>query len=192
VGTSSSPADRPLTVGVLGSARLGPDDKRWELARRVGGAVAGQGWSVMTGGYGGLMEAVASGAASGGGHVVGLPMRPWTGLRPSPHALELLWCDSYPERLGHLLGCDAVVALDGGIGTLAELTVAWSARQTEPRAPALVVLGQGWPALLAAITGQMIVDASDLALVSVAETPEDVIAEIERQVRLRHASRPRG
>jgi predicted Rossmann-fold nucleotide-binding protein len=119
-------------------------------------------------------------------------MRPWTGLRPSPHALELLWCDSYPERLGHLLGCDAVVALDGGIGTLAELTVAWSARQTEPRAPALVVLGQGWPALLAAITGQMIVDASDLALVSVAETPEDVIAEIERQVRLRHASRPRG
>jgi uncharacterized protein (TIGR00730 family) len=192
VGTSWSPADRPFTVGVLGSARLGPDDERWELARRVGAALAGRGWSVMTGGYSGLMEAAASGAASRGGRILGLPMRSWCALSPSPYATELLWCDSYPERLGHLLGCDAVVALDGGIGTIAELTVAWSARQTEPSAPALVVAGRGWPALLATISEQMVVHADDLALVPVAETPEDVVAAIERQALLRPAARPRG
>jgi uncharacterized protein (TIGR00725 family) len=205
VATSSSPAEPPraerrLTVGVLGSARLGPSrdepggpaDERWELARRVGAALAGQGWSVMTGGYGGLMEAAASGAASQGGHVLGLPMRPWTSLRPSPHASQLLWCDTYPERFGHLLDCDAVVALDGGIGTIAELTVAWSVRQTEPRAPALVAAGAGWPALLATIAEQMIVGPEDLALVSTAETPEEVIAAIERQLSLRAAPLPRG
>jgi uncharacterized protein (TIGR00725 family) len=192
VGTSWSPADRPFTVGVLGSARLGPDDERWELARRVGAALAGRGWSVMTGGYGGLMEAAASGAASRGGHILGLPMRSWCTLSPSPYATELFWCGSYPERLGHLLGCDAVVALDGGIGTIAELTVAWSARQTEPSAPALVVAGHGWPALLATISEQMVVHADDLALVPIAETPEDVVAAIERQTLLRPAARPRG
>lgn len=192
MGTSWSPAEQRFTVGVLGSARLGPDDERWELARRVGGALAARGWSVMTGGYGGLMEAAASGAASHGGHILALPMRSWRNLSPNPHASELLWCDSYPERLGHLLDCDAVVALDGGIGTIAELTVAWSVRQTESHAPALVVAGHGWPALLATITGQMIVGAEDLALVSVAETPEDVIAAIERQLRLRRTAQPRG
>jgi uncharacterized protein (TIGR00730 family) len=192
VGTSWSPADPPFTVGVLGSARLGPGDERWELARRVGAALAGRGWSVMTGGYGGLMEAAASGAASRGGRILGLPMRSWRALSPSPYATELRWCDSYPERLGHLLGCDAVVALDGGIGTIAELTVAWSARQTEPSAPALVVAGRGWPALLATISEQMVVHADDLALVPVAETPEDVVAAIERQAVLRPAPRPRG
>ena len=122
MGTSWSPAERRFTVGVLGSARLGSDDERWELARRVGAALAGRGWSVMTGGYGGLMEAAASGAASRGGHILGLPMRSWHNLSPNPHASELLWCDSYPERLGHLLDCDAMVALDGGIGTIAELS----------------------------------------------------------------------
>jgi len=192
VGTSWSPAERRFTVGVLGSARLGPDDERWEFARRVGAALAGRGWSVMTGGYGGLMEAAASGAASHGGHVLGLPMRSWCDLSPSPHASELLWCDSYPERFGHLLGCDAVVALDGGIGTIAELTVVWSVRQTESHAPAVVVAGRGWPALLATIAERMVVGADDLALVSVAETSEDVIAAIEYQVRLRRAPLPRG
>jgi uncharacterized protein (TIGR00730 family) len=192
VGTSWSPAERPFTVGVLGSARLGPDDERWQLARHVGAALAGRGWSVMTGGYGGLMEAAASGAASRGGHILGLPMRSWCDLTPNPYACELLWCDSYSERLGHLLDCDAVVALDGGIGTIAELTVVWSARQTEPRAPSLVVAGHGWPALLATIAEQMIVDADDLALVSIAETPEDVVAAIGHQRHLRRAAQPRG
>jgi uncharacterized protein (TIGR00730 family) len=192
VGTSWSPAERLFTVGVLGSARLGPDDERWQLARRVGAALAGRGWSVMTGGYGGLMEAAASGAASRGGHILGLPMRSWCDLTPNPYASELLWCASYPERLGHLLDCDAVVALDGGIGTIAELTVMWSARQTEPRAPALVVAGHGWPALLATITQQMIVGADDLALVSIAETAEDVVAAVGHQLRLRRPAQPRG
>lgn len=192
MGTSWSPAEQRFTVGVLGSARLGQDDERWELAHRVGTALAGRGWSVMTGGYGGLMEAAASGAASQGSHILGLPMRHWCDLSPNPHSSELLWCDTYLERLGHLLECDAVVALDGGIGTIAELTVIWSVRQTESRAPALVVAGHGWRTLLATIAEQMIVNADDLALVSIAETPEDVIAAIEHQIRLRRAPLPRG
>lgn len=182
---------RRLLVGVLGSARLGPDDPRHRQAEAVGGALARAGWAVMTGGYGGLMAAVASGAAAAGGHVVGLPMRGWAALTPGP-AGELRWCDSYPERLGHLLACDAVVALDGGVGTLAELTVVWSAAQTEPAAPAVVVMGPAWRAMLELIAGRMVVGPADLALVTAVEGPDEVVAAVRAGLAAARVAAPRG
>ena len=64
MGISSSPAEVSRTVAVIGSARLSPPDPRCLPAEQIGAAVAAQGWTVMTGGYGGLME-VASRAAAG-------------------------------------------------------------------------------------------------------------------------------
>ena len=105
---------RRLTVAVLGSARLGLDDPEWEVAVAVGRGLVEAGCAVMTGGYGGLMSATASGAH--GGVVIGLPMRAWTTLTPDPDCTELRWSDSYPERLAALLSCDAVIA---GVGSSA-------------------------------------------------------------------------
>ena len=73
-----------VEVAVIGSARLGPDDQAYRDAGRLGRALAGEGWTVVTGGYGGLMGATAQGAADAGGHTVGLPMSAWTHL--TPHA----------------------------------------------------------------------------------------------------------
>jgi predicted Rossmann-fold nucleotide-binding protein len=68
VATSSSPAEpgaaRPVEIGVIGSARIGPDDPRYPDAERLGRALAEEGWVVVTGGYGGLMGATS---AAGGG-----------------------------------------------------------------------------------------------------------------------------
>jgi uncharacterized protein (TIGR00725 family) len=83
----------------------------------------------MTGGYGGLMEVASRAAAQAGGRIIGLPMRGWTALTPNQWNDELRWSDTYPERLGHLLGTDAIVAVDGGIGTLSEASLAWSTRR---------------------------------------------------------------
>ena len=66
-----------MTVGVIGSARLESPDPRCALAERTGAAIAARGWTVVTGGYGGLMAAASRGAAEAGGRVVGLPMRGW-------------------------------------------------------------------------------------------------------------------
>ena len=73
------------------------------LAEQTGAAIAAQGWAVMTGGYGGLMEVTSRAAAQAGGTVIGLPMRGWTGLTPNQWNHELRWSDTYPERLAHLL-----------------------------------------------------------------------------------------
>jgi uncharacterized protein (TIGR00725 family) len=166
----------PGEVAVLGSARLTADDPAWAVAQEVGGRLADAGAVVVTGGYGGLMAAAAGGAARAGGRVVGLPMRGWTHLEPDPNLTELRWAASYAERLAVLLSCRAVIALDGGVGTLSELAVVWGAAQTEPGAPVVVAVGTRWRALLDALAGELIVGEADLALVRWAADAETAVA----------------
>jgi hypothetical protein len=165
---------RRLTVAVLGSARLGLDDPEWDVAVAVGRGLVAAGCAVMTGGYGGLMSATASGAR--GGVVIGLPMRAWTTLTPDPGCTELRWADSYPERIAALLSCDAVIALDGGVGTLSELAIVWAAAQTEPGAPRVVVVGPRWRALLDGLAEALIAGPDDFALVAWAEDAAQAVA----------------
>jgi uncharacterized protein (TIGR00725 family) len=154
-------------IAVLGSARLGSDDPAWALAADLGARLGAAGATVITGGYGGLMTAAGRAAAEAGGHVVGLPMRAWSHLEPHEWNAELRWAEGYPERLAELLACDAVVALDGGVGTLSELAVVWAAAQTEPGMPRLIALGGRWRALFDAFAASLVVGDDDLALVTV-------------------------
>jgi uncharacterized protein (TIGR00730 family) len=176
VATSSSPAesDRRVEIGVIGSARIQPDDLRYADATRLGRALAGEGWAVVTGGYGGLMGATSVGAAAVGGHTVGLPMSDWKHLTPHESNAELRWSVDYAERLRHLLLCDVVVALPGGIGTLSEAAMVWAAAQTEPRAAQLVLVGRSWEAVRDAVGDGLVVDADDLALARCVATVDDV------------------
>jgi uncharacterized protein (TIGR00725 family) len=165
---------RRLTVAVLGSARLGLDDPEWKVAVAVGRGLVEAGCAVMTGGYGGLMSATASGAS--GGVVIGLPMRAWTSLTPDPGCTELRWSDSYPQRIAALLSCDAVIALDGGVGTLSELTIVWAAAQTEPGAPRVVVVGERWRTILDGLAATLVAGPDDFALVAWARDAEQAVA----------------
>ena len=154
----------PVEVAVLGSARIGPGDPRHDDAERLGGLLAGQGWTVVTGGYGGLMAAVGRGAAAAGGRTVGLPMRAWQHLTPDSSCAELRWSSSYAERLGFLLATRVAIALTGGIGTLAEAAAVWAAAQTEPDAAQLVLVGPAWRRLVGVFAQQLVIGEQDLAL----------------------------
>jgi uncharacterized protein (TIGR00725 family) len=194
VATSSSPAEPSgVTVAVIGSARLEPPDPRCVPAERIGALVAARGWTLVTGGYGGLMGVAAQAAAQAGGTVVGLPMRGWVNLTPSPWNHELRWSDTYAERLGQLLAADAVVVLDGGIGTLSEAATAWAALQTEPDAADLVFVGGGWGPLLRELPAHLVIDERDLAHVTVCADAEEAIAHIAAgRAAQRPAAQPRG
>jgi uncharacterized protein (TIGR00730 family) len=178
VATSSSPADRRVEVGVIGSARIEPGDPRYREAERLGRALAREGWVVVTGGYGGLMGATSGGAAAVGGHTVGLPMSDWKHLAPHESNAELRWSADYAERLRHLLTADAVVALPGGIGTLSEAAIVWAAAQTEPAAAALVLVGDAWADVHRAVGDGLVVDPDDLALAICVKTADDVVPAI--------------
>ena len=209
MATSSSPAEDPraavlpgavppdpapaLTIAVIGSARLSPPDPRCVPAEQIGAAIAAEGWAVMTGGYGGLMEVTSRAAAQAGGTVIGLPMRGWARLTPNRWNHELRWSDTYPERLAHFLTTDAVVAVDGGIGTLAEAAIVWAALQTEPgRARADLRRGR-LAEVLESFGAHLIIDDRDLGLVTVCPDPRLAIAHIaETRSGRRRAPSPRG
>jgi uncharacterized protein (TIGR00730 family) len=174
--STAASSGHPIEVGVMGSARLGETSLWWARARTLGGLLAEAGFAVVTGGYGGLMAAVSRGAHEHGGQVIGLPMRHWKGLEPNPWNGALRWSESYATRLGHLLACDAVIAMPGGIGTLAEMAVVWSALQTEQRPIPLVLVGECWPPVMQVLRDQLVIGDLDLALLRVVETPEEAVA----------------
>ena len=54
--------DNKIRIAVFGSSRPQPGTKLYEEARMVGRALAGAGWTIITGGYKGIMQAVSQGA----------------------------------------------------------------------------------------------------------------------------------
>lgn len=168
-----------LEIGVMGSARLSEEDERWTQAYKLGELLAGEGYVVVTGGYGGLMAAVSRGAHEKGGSVIGLPMQHWQGIAPNRWNAALRWSTDYGTRINHVLRCEAVIALPGGVGTLSEMAVAWSASQTEGRALPLVLLGDCWPPVMAAIRENLVVSDIDLNLLRFAASPEEALREIQ-------------
>lgn len=168
-------AARPV-VGVLGSARITADDPRYATSLLVGKHLAEAGFTVMTGGYAGAMEAASRGAVEAGGEVIGLPVRRWEKLEPNRWITSTIWVDSFVGRLPHLASCVALVAVDGGVGTLAELAVTWADRQTDPDVtPPLILVGHAWRAILDAIGASLVVGPADFRLVRWVKTAEEIV-----------------
>jgi predicted Rossmann-fold nucleotide-binding protein len=95
------------------------------------------------------MEAVSRGASEAGGHVIGVTcdeIERWRPVRPNAWVQEEWRHTTMRERLFALIeGCDAAVALPGGIGTLAEVAVMWSHLQTGAISQRpLLLIGPGW------------------------------------------------
>ena len=119
----------PAVIAVFGSSATEPGSPTWDDAERVGRELAEAGFAVVTGGYGGSMEAVSKGAADFGGQVVGVissalfPGR--TGA--NPHVGSLVEAASLHDRIERLttMAC-GVIALPGSIGTAAELLIVWN------------------------------------------------------------------
>lgn len=102
-----------------------PDEER--LAGEIGMALAGAGFALLHGGYNGLMEAAARGAASKGGTVTAVTLADkhaeWGDF--NDHITNSVHLPDIGARLNHYLdAADLVVAMGGGVGTLHELTAA--------------------------------------------------------------------
>jgi len=101
-----------------------------DLARRVGEAIAGRGWTLVSGGGNvSAMGAVAAGARAMGGHTVGvIPKALLHREVADVDSHELVVTDTMRERKQVMEDrSDAFVAMPGGIGTLEELFETWTA-----------------------------------------------------------------
>jgi uncharacterized protein (TIGR00730 family) len=118
-------------VTVFGSARFGEDHPAYALGREVGGRLTGLGFTVMTGGGPGLMEAANRGAREAGGRSVGCNIELPTEQAPNAYLDHVVTCRYFFTRKVLLLKYSyAFVVLPGGIGTVDELFEALTLIQT--------------------------------------------------------------
>jgi uncharacterized protein (TIGR00725 family) len=109
-------------IAVCGPGLAGPEEL--ELARSVGRELAAAGAAVLCGGLGGVMEAVARGAAESGGLTIGiLPGREAADANPWI-ALPLATGMGEGRNVLLVRGADAVIAIGGEWGTLSEIALA--------------------------------------------------------------------
>jgi len=118
-------------VTVFGSARFPEGHQYYDLGREVGRGLAGLGFTVMTGGGPGVMEAANRGAKEAGGRSVGCNIALAHEQYPNPYLDRYVTCHYFFVRKVLLFKYSyAFMALPGGFGTLDELTEALTLIQT--------------------------------------------------------------
>lgn len=171
-----------MRVTVFGSARVSEDSEEYQDARRLGALLASRRDVIVSGGYGGVMEAVSRGAHEAGGQVVGVTVEPWIGrVVPNRYLSEERSARTLFERLEALVESDALIAAPGGAGTLVEVGLAWNLRQMElmPAKPVILV-GDRWRRLVEAFRQDLIVNERDLALLTLVDTVDDAVAALDK------------
>ena len=174
-------------VTVFGSARFDDGHPYYALGRQVGGQLARLGFTVMTGGGPGLMEAANRGAREAGGRSLGCNV-----LLPEeqePNAYMDRWITAHYFFVRKVLLVKysyAFVCLPGGLGTLDELSEAMTLIQTGTIHDFPVVLiGKGyWAPLVSQIEQMAEVGAiarEDLSLLLVTDSVDEAMAWIRGQ-----------
>lgn len=171
-------------VAVFGSSAARRDSREWSDAEAVGARLAGAGFRVVTGGYGGVMEAVSKGAAHAGGSVIGVTA---PGLFPARSGANSFVTDerraeTLTGRIGTLIElASGVIVLPGSIGTAAELVVAWNLNHVRRsnggiRLPTVAV-GPVWREMWELFSARLGAFAEDVHLASTAGEAVDWLLE---------------
>ena len=175
------------TISIFGSARPEKDTAVYQTALQLGRQLAQANYTVMTGGYMGMMEAVSHGAHLAGGHVVGVTadrVETFRPIGPNPWIKQEIRFTTLRDRLLHLVQeNDGMIALPGGIGTLTEVAMAWNGLQTGEIPPRpLILLGETWRTTLTTFFDGDYISEADFARLTFVNTPEEAVASLTAQL----------
>ena len=129
------------TVTIFGSARIKETNKYYKLAMAIAKKLSNQGYTIITGGGGGIMEASNRGAFEANGNSVGFNIK-----LPHEQSLNSHTTDSFsfqhfePRKIVMTLYADAYIFFPGGFGTLDELGEILTLVQTGKTTKAPIVL----------------------------------------------------
>jgi len=175
-------AELGIAVSVFGSARSQRESPEYKLAEEISAGLVRAGYTVITGGGPGIMEAANKGAAEAGGVSVGLgielPLE--SGLNDYVNVgVEFRYF--FVRKTIFVKYSQAFVVLPGGYGTMDELFEALTLVATGKITmfPIVLVGSEYWAPLLDFLKNTMLgrgfIGASELALLRVVDDPEEVV-----------------
>ena len=193
---------RPVwpSVSIFGSARARKGSRYYRDAVRIAEALSNAGFSIITGGGGGIMEAANRGAKKGSGDSIGLNIRLPEEQTPNGYADTVINFNYFfARKVMFVKYACAFVALPGGFGTLDEIFEALTLKQTGKihDFPVILFGKDYWKGLLRWIQQQALrermVSRRDLSLFKLTDDVDEVVHLIERHyARRKRARGPRG
>jgi len=176
-------------VSIFGSARVTPDDPYYQKTEKMARRLAQKGFSVITGGGPGIMEAANKGAAEAGGKSVGMNIRLPFEQKPNVYAnISIDYKYFFIRKVMFVKYAIAYVIMPGGFGTMDELFEALTLIQTRriKSFPVILMGSEYWKGLLdwlknTMIRGGMILP-EDLDFIAIIDDPDEVVKHIQKFV----------
>ncbi|RZK50775.1 MAG: TIGR00730 family Rossman fold protein [Pedobacter sp.] len=184
-------------VAVFGSARVKEESPYYDQARSIGKSLAGLGFTVITGGGPGIMEAANRGAKEGGGKSIGCNIRLPKEQSPNPYLDKWFLCRYFFVRKVLMFKySDAFIIMPGGIGTLDEFFEALTLIQTKKILDfPIIVFGTAFwepikPMLNSFLNHQMI-SPEDMNLLLFTDSVEEAMFHIQKVASVKYLEKRR-
>ncbi|MBL7124726.1 MAG: TIGR00730 family Rossman fold protein [Dehalococcoidales bacterium] len=174
-------------VTIYGSARLRAEDELYAQTEEIANRLGQMGFTIITGGGPGVMEAANKGALKAGATSVGLNIDLPEEQVCNPYTTKSITFNHFFVRKVMLVKyATAFIIMPGGLGTLDELTEVLTLMQTHKIRPFPVLLfnGQYWKGLLdwlkSSVLVREFVSESDLNLLRVCDHIDEIIEAVQR------------
>jgi len=175
------------SVSIFGSARTKPDHPYYQMTEQIARMLSDAGFSVVSGGGPGIMEAANKGAFAGKSPSIGLNIQLPHEQSGNPYQdISLTFRHFFARKVMFVKYAAAYVVIPGGFGTLDEMAEILTLVQTGKtrRIPIILVNSEFWGGLVewmrAKLVGEGMIDETDLDLFQVLDKPEEVVDAIFR------------
>lgn len=172
-------------VTLFGSARVRPDSKYYMLTEQLARLLSDSGFSVISGGGPGIMEAANKGAFFGKSPSVGLNIQLPHEQANNPYQdISQTFRHFFARKYMFVRFASAYVVMPGGFGTLDELMEALTLIQTGKarKIPLILVCSEFWGGMIDWFKDRLVsegmVDAEDMNLIQIIDEPEKVVEAI--------------
>jgi uncharacterized protein (TIGR00730 family) len=172
-------------VTIFGSARFSPDSPYYALTEEIARRLSDAGFSVISGGGPGVMEAANKGAFHGKSPSVGLNIElPREQIPNDYQDISLSFRHFFARKYMFVRFANAYVVMPGGFGTLDELLEAMTLVQTgkSRRIPIILVHEPFWRGLIDwfrnTLVREKVISPEDIGLIEVIDEPEGVVQAI--------------